>query len=105
MTSSSFQTHIAPTVSNPRPSAYLLLTLQQTCLQFFLESIAASLLDPNTHVRHAAVYGMGVIAKFGGPAYIPMIQASIAPLCKVINMPEAKSADNVHCTENAISAI
>ncbi|KNC80456.1 hypothetical protein SARC_07181 [Sphaeroforma arctica JP610] len=74
-------------------------------VQFFLESIAASLLDPNTHVRHAAVYGVGVIAKFGGPAYIPMIQASIAPLCKVINMPEAKSADNVHCTENAISAI
>eukprot|EP01134_Creolimax_fragrantissima_P002765 CFRG2765T1 len=73
--------------------------------QFFVPMLAHSISDPNAHVRHAAVYGVGVAAQCGGPAYVPTVISCIEPMCNIINMADAKSIDNVHSTENAISAI
>ena len=38
--------------------------------EFFLQSLLNSVCDKQAEVRQAAVYGVGIMAMFGGDAYV-----------------------------------
>jgi hypothetical protein len=73
-------------------------------LQHFLLPLAEYMVDPNPGVRQAAVYGIGLCAQHGGDQIVSLIDPLMKRLGQVITHQEARSEDNVHATENAISA-
>eukprot|EP01135_Chromosphaera_perkinsii_P006621 Nk52_evm23s554 gene=Nk52_evmTU23s554 len=61
--------------------------------------------DKATEVRHAAVYGVGVAAQYGGESYVQMCSEALPRLKLVIEHSDSRNAENVHATENAIAAV
>ena len=56
-------------------------------------------------VRHAAVYGIGVLAQVGGPNFAQALAESVPIIVTMIEKPEYRSEEHIDCTENAISAM
>jgi hypothetical protein len=73
--------------------------------QVFLPGMVNYLTDSNPSVRQAAVFGIGLCAQFGGPSMGTIIPDIFRRLDSVIKHNESRSAENVHATENAISAV
>lgn len=73
--------------------------------EFFLPTFVQAVQHQQPDVRQAAIYGIGVAAMKGSPEYNAILPDFVAPLIQLIEAPDAKSADNNLCTENAISAI
>eukprot|EP01087_Luapelamoeba_hula_P021903 TRINITY_DN773_c0_g1_i1.p1 TRINITY_DN773_c0_g1~~TRINITY_DN773_c0_g1_i1.p1 ORF type:complete len:1105 (+),score=203.93 TRINITY_DN773_c0_g1_i1:1361-4675(+) len=73
-------------------------------LQHFLVPLAEYMIDSNPGVRQAAVYGIGLCAQHGGDQIAPLIEALMKRLGQVITHAESRTEENVHATENAISA-
>ncbi|KAJ9075572.1 importin subunit beta-3, variant 2 [Entomophthora muscae] len=71
----------------------------------FIEPFLTLLLDPSPFVRQAVSYGVGLWAKFGGPAYAEGCSRAIEPLFASIDKPDARTQDNDIATDNAVSAI
>ncbi|KAK7202624.1 armadillo-type protein [Myxozyma melibiosi] len=71
----------------------------------FLQPIAQSLMDPDSTLRQASAYGVGVAAQFGGEPFSATVASVIPTLFQVISVPDARSEENVHATENASAAI
>ena len=47
---------------------------------------------------------MGLMALHGGPGYQAQLERAVPLLVGVIDSPDARDADNVYATENAIAA-
>lgn len=62
-------------------------------------------MDINNGVRLAAIYGCGVLGMCGGPSFAGVCAEIMPFLLQVINNSEARSAENMRATENAVSAI
>ncbi|KAL4220293.1 Importin-5 [Mactra antiquata] len=73
--------------------------------EFFLQSLLTSICDKQPEVRQAAVYGVGIMAMFGGDAYVHLFPEIIPRLVEVIQAPDSREVENVNPTENAISAV
>ncbi|KAK9458730.1 armadillo-type protein [Lipomyces oligophaga] len=71
----------------------------------FLKPIAVALTDSNATLRQAAAYGIGVAGQFGGEAFAQTVGSVIPTLFQIIAIPDARSEDNVHATENASASI
>ena len=61
--------------------------------------------DSSPAIRQAAVYGIGVAAHHGGPAWTQFLTGSVPFLFQVTQVADARSEDNVYATENACAAI
>lgn len=71
----------------------------------FLPKMIDALVDGDAAVRQAAAYGIGIAAQFGGEPYTESTLRSLETLFNVVNVPEARSDENLHATENASAAI
>lgn len=61
--------------------------------------------DPNSANRQAAVYGVGIAAQKGGPAWAEFSAASLDLLFQATKVPNARSEEEAFATENACAAI
>lgn len=61
--------------------------------------------DPVPAIRQAAAYGVGVAAHHGGPAWGPFVAGCVPILFAAMEVPNARSEDDVFATENACAAI
>lgn len=73
--------------------------------QTFLPAMVNYITDSNPSVRQAAVFGIGLCAQFGGPSMGSIILDIFRRLDSVIKHSESRTTENVHATENAISAV
>jgi hypothetical protein len=71
----------------------------------FMSKMVDALVDGDASVRQAAAYGIGVAAQYGGESYAQATVAALETLFNIVNVPEARSEDNVYATENACTAI
>jgi hypothetical protein len=55
--------------------------------------------------RQAAIYGVGVAARYGGPDWAEFVAASIPTLFEATQRPGAREDDDVYATENACATI
>eukprot|EP00698_Gefionella_okellyi_P011181 TRINITY_DN2935_c0_g1_i1.p1 TRINITY_DN2935_c0_g1~~TRINITY_DN2935_c0_g1_i1.p1 ORF type:complete len:1109 (-),score=299.02 TRINITY_DN2935_c0_g1_i1:650-3934(-) len=58
-----------------------------------------------TTVKQAAVYGVGLCARFGGAAFHPFIAQAVPALVNLITAADARANENILVTENAVSAL
>lgn len=56
-------------------------------------------------IRQTAIYAIGVMAMFGGEAYIQTLTDFVPPLVQTIETPESSSDENNMCRENAVSSM
>lgn len=61
--------------------------------------------DPSPEVRQASVYGLGLSAQFGGGAFAQHGGGAMQNIYGLITHPQAKVAENIHATDNAVSAL
>ncbi|ODQ67906.1 Karyopherin functions in nuclear transport of protein [Nadsonia fulvescens var. elongata DSM 6958] len=73
--------------------------------EIFLPKLVGALVDSDPAIRQAAAYGIGIAAQHGGQAYAQATVGSLETLFNVCNVPDSRSDDNVHVTENASCAI
>jgi hypothetical protein len=73
--------------------------------QTFLPAMVNYITDSNPSVRQAAVFGIGLCAQHGGPSMGTIILDIFRRLDSVIKHSESRSPENIHATENAISAV
>ncbi|XP_060845313.1 importin-5-like [Rhopalosiphum padi] len=73
--------------------------------EYFLRPMIEYVKDINSDVRLAAIYGCGVLGMCGGPSFASVCAEIMPFLLQVINNSEARSAENMRATENAVSAI
>ena len=59
----------------------------------------------DSDVRQAAVFGVGVFSQFCGQAFGPVANTVANALCQVASDNSSRLPENVHATENAISAL
>ncbi|KAJ1980936.1 importin subunit beta-3 [Dimargaris xerosporica] len=71
----------------------------------FLPVLIQGLTDAEADIRQASTYGIGVAAQFGGQPYAEACAHAANTLVTLIQSPEAKHADNMYVTDNAISAL
>jgi len=71
----------------------------------FVPAIMQYTQDPHPGVRQAAVYGVGICAQVGRDHFKHLVADALNRLGFVINDQNARSEDNIHATENAISAV
>ncbi|KAG5417633.1 PSE1 [Candida metapsilosis] len=71
----------------------------------FLNVLAQSLLSPHAGIRQASSYAVGVAAQHGGDEYREFCVHCLEPMFKMSSVPDAKADENIHATENAVSAI
>ncbi|XP_054167473.1 importin-5-like [Oppia nitens] len=72
---------------------------------FFLPLLSSGIQSPHAEIRQAAAYGIGVLAKHGGLSFARTSTECIPLLVQMINDPNARLAENITATENAISAV
>lgn len=72
---------------------------------YFLGPILQNLCDRTPEVRQASAYGVGVMAKCGGPNYAQACVEAVPVLSKVIMDPKAREKESLNATENAIAAV
>jgi importin-5 len=73
--------------------------------EFFLKRLIEQIVDETPEVRHAASYGVGLMAMHGGPQYAQHCAAAMPLLMQVINDLKNRSDVNIQATENSISAV
>merc|ERR1712130_452308 len=60
---------------------------------------------PDTDVRQAVVYGLGVLAEKNGDLFASVRSEVMGQLQQLITQEDAREEENAHVTENAISAL
>ncbi|KAJ2908086.1 importin subunit beta-3, partial [Coemansia aciculifera] len=73
----------------------------------FMQPILASLSERSSpDLRQASAYGVGVMAQFGGAAYADFVVGAALPvLLAELGRGDARAAENVYATENAVAAV
>jgi len=61
--------------------------------------------DESRGMRHASIYGIGVLAQYGGEQFSPYVPQCVDLLFAWIQHEGAKSEDNILITDNAISSL
>eukprot|EP01105_Mastigella_eilhardi_P025178 TRINITY_DN675_c1_g1_i1.p1 TRINITY_DN675_c1_g1~~TRINITY_DN675_c1_g1_i1.p1 ORF type:complete len:1150 (+),score=326.68 TRINITY_DN675_c1_g1_i1:81-3452(+) len=74
-------------------------------LSFFVGPMLQYTADPSQYTRQAAVFGIGICAQYLGEAFAPFVPDALARLHACVRQADSHSRRNIHCTENAISAI
>ncbi|KAH3758989.1 ARM family protein [Pelomyxa schiedti] len=75
-------------------------------MPYFFNSLLESVSAEEPELRQAAAYGLGMCAKNLGPAFSPYASDVCNRLRMLIQHPESRETeDNIHATENAISAL
>jgi len=72
---------------------------------FFAPLLSAGVQSTHAEIRQASAYGIGVLAKHGGQTFARHCSEYIPLLVRVISDPNARLAENITATENAISAV
>lgn len=73
--------------------------------QHIIPPLFDAMRDNFANNRQAAVYGVGLVAHKGGPAWHPFVAQSLPLLFECITRPNARDEDDVFATENACSSI
>jgi hypothetical protein len=73
--------------------------------QHMLKPLVDGMQDNVAANRQAAVYGVGVAARYGGPNWAEFVAASLPTLFKSTQRPGARDDDDVYATENACATI
>ncbi|EGW30979.1 Karyopherin functions in nuclear transport of protein [Spathaspora passalidarum NRRL Y-27907] len=71
----------------------------------FANVVAESITSPHASIRQASSYAVGVAAQFGGEDYAQFCLACLEPMFKMASVPDARAEENIHATENSVSAI
>eukprot|EP01105_Mastigella_eilhardi_P026497 TRINITY_DN7714_c0_g1_i1.p1 TRINITY_DN7714_c0_g1~~TRINITY_DN7714_c0_g1_i1.p1 ORF type:complete len:1071 (-),score=317.30 TRINITY_DN7714_c0_g1_i1:72-3230(-) len=71
----------------------------------FVPLLLANAVGASPQLRQAAVYGLGVTGLKAGAAFLPYATEALNVLHCVVQQPGSREGENVHPTENAISAI
>ncbi|VDK40821.1 unnamed protein product [Taenia asiatica] len=72
---------------------------------FFIPSFARAVMHRQNDIRQMAIYGIGVMAMYGGPDYTATLTDFVPPLMQIIESPDAASDENNLCRENAVSSM
>jgi len=81
-------------------------TLEATSIyQPWLARVVALMQYPDTDVRQAVVYGLGVLAEKNPELFATVLQDVMGKLNQLITQEDAREEENAHVTENAISAL
>lgn len=72
---------------------------------FFIPSFARAIMHRQNDIRQMAIYGIGVMAMYGGPDYTATLTDFVPPLMQIIESPDAASDENNLCRENAVSSM
>ncbi|KAK3984939.1 putative importin beta-3 subunit [Cladorrhinum sp. PSN332] len=73
--------------------------------QLISDALLSGCSDENAAIRQAATYGIGVAARHGGEQFATFLQTSLEFLFRAMNIPDARSEDNIYATENACAAV
>ncbi|KAM9198032.1 LOW QUALITY PROTEIN: importin-5-like [Dugong dugon] len=73
--------------------------------EYFLRPMLQYVCDNSPEVRQAAVYGLRVMAQYGGDNYRPFCTEALPLLVRVIQAVDSGTKENVNATENCISAV
>lgn len=73
--------------------------------EHFVQKMKDSLTFPEPSIRQGASYLLGVCAQYAPNTYADVCIPSLDVLLRIVNMPEAKSEENVNSSENASTAI
>ncbi|CAI5757055.1 unnamed protein product [Candida verbasci] len=73
--------------------------------EVYLNVIASNLTSSHAGVRQVCSYAVGVAAQYGGDEYAELCLACLEPMFKMASVPDARADENVHATENSVSAI
>lgn len=72
---------------------------------FFLPLLLTGIQSTHSEIRQASAYGLGVLGKYGGESFAKGCSECIPLLVRMISDPNARLAQNITATENAISAV
>lgn len=72
---------------------------------YFLPLLTGGIVDQNSSIRQASLYGIGQLAQQNGATFIEYFQQIMPSMIQLITHPEARDDEQVSATENAISAI
>eukprot|EP00283_Hemiselmis_rufescens_P008937 CAMPEP_0173432074 /NCGR_PEP_ID=MMETSP1357-20121228/9999_1 /TAXON_ID=77926 /ORGANISM="Hemiselmis rufescens, Strain PCC563" /LENGTH=1081 /DNA_ID=CAMNT_0014396625 /DNA_START=122 /DNA_END=3364 /DNA_ORIENTATION=+ len=61
--------------------------------------------DQAPEVRQASVYGLGVCAQYGGTSFQQAAADVLPAIYMLVNHPQGRIEENVHATDNAVSAL
>ncbi|QLG72948.1 hypothetical protein HG535_0E00320 [Zygotorulaspora mrakii] len=70
-----------------------------------MSKVTSFLVSPESSIRQAAAYAIGICAQYAPASYADICVASLEPLFQVVNIPDAKSDENQTATENSSAAI
>jgi len=73
--------------------------------QPWLGRVVSLMQHPDTDVRQAVVYGLGVLAEKNGDLFASVRSEVMGQLQQLITQEDAREEENAHVTENAISAL
>ena len=73
--------------------------------EHFVQKMKECLTFPEPSIRQGTAYLLGICAQFAPNTYSDVCLGSLETLFQIVNMPEARSEDNVNSTENASCAI
>ncbi|CAH2351337.1 importin subunit beta-3 [[Candida] railenensis] len=76
-----------------------------TYREMFVNIIGESLTSSHAGIRQAAFFAVGMAAQHGGASYSDFCLACLEPMFKMTQVPDARAEENIHATENAVSAI
>lgn len=71
----------------------------------FVNVVGESLTSSHAGIRQAASYSVGMAALHGGNSYMDFCLVCLEPMFKMSSVPDARAEENIHATENAVSAI
>ncbi|CDI96909.1 importin 5 [Echinococcus multilocularis] len=72
---------------------------------FFIPAFARAIMHRQNDIRQMAIYGIGVMAMYGGPDYTATLTDFVPPLMQIIESPDSASDENNLCRENAVSSM
>jgi len=67
--------------------------------ELLLPQLSSSLTNATPEIRHAAAYGVGVCAQFGGPNYAPFCLQALPHLINIVTTQGAREDENISATE------
>lgn len=74
-------------------------------LNYLSYIISDCLTAPQAEIRQGAAHAIGLAAEHKGPQYVPLCVESLPVLFQVATFPDAKADENIHATDNCVSAI
>lgn len=74
-------------------------------LPVFVPHVLECCRSKHVTLRQPATYGIGILAQYGGEAFLQHIPTAVRELMAVASAPDAKVDDNIFATDNAVSSL